>query len=99
MKKYVKITERNSKTNSVIQHFLFSVDEIEYINVHFNHLEKDKDDKYHHYMELIKRGFRPIRVCASTDRETVEWEFNHFRKWLINEIVECSEYDFDVCID
>lgn len=99
MKKYIKITEKNSKTNSVIQHFLFSVDEIEYVNVRFNNLEKNKDGKDHYYMELIMRGCLPMRVCASTDRDTVEWEFDHFRKWLTNEIVEFSEYDFYVYED
>lgn len=97
MKKYIKISERNSKDNSIIQHFLFSVDEIKYTNVRFNNLEKDGKD--HHYMELIMRGFGPMCVCESTDRDTVEWEFDHFSKWLTNEIVEFSEYIFYVYKD
>lgn len=98
MKKYIKVTERNSKDNSIIQYLLFAVEEIEYVNVCFDNLEKNKDGKAIYHMDLIMRGFTPIRlrVCTSTDRDTVEWEFNHFRKWLINEVVEYSEYGFDI---
>lgn len=99
MKKYIKISERNPKDNSIIQHYLFSVDAIEYTHVCFDSLEKTKDGKCCYYMDIVMRGCLPMRVCASTDKDTVEWEFDHFRKWLTNEIVEFSEYDFYVYED
>ena len=99
MKKYIKISEKDSKTNSIIRHYLFSVDAIEYINVCFDSLEKTKDGKCCYYMDIVMRGCLPMRVCESTDRDTVEWEFDHFRKWLTDENVDFSEYDFYVYED
>lgn len=99
MKKYIKISEKNSKTNSVIQHFFFSIDKIEYVNVRFNNLEKNKDEKYWHYVELVVRGFAPMRIYASTDRGSVEWEFDYFCKWLTDENAKFAVYDIDIYED
>lgn len=99
MKKYIKISERNPKDNSIIRHYLFSVDAIEYVHVCFDSLEKAKDGKCCYYMDMVMRGCLPMRVCASTDKDTVEWWFDHYCEWLTDENATFATFNFDVCED
>ena len=99
MKKYIKISERNSKDNSVIEYYLLSVDVIEYVHVCLDNLRKDKDGKCCYYINLVVRELAPMRVCASTDKDTVEWWFDHFCKWLTDENAKFEIFNFDVCED
>lgn len=99
MKKYIKITERNSKDDSIVRYYLFSVDEVEYINVCFDGIEKTKDGKRCYYMDMVMRQCLPMRVCKSTDRDTVEWWFDHFCKWLTDEDAKFEIFNFDVYED
>lgn len=101
MKKYIKVIEKDSKDNSVIEYFFLSVDSIEYVNVCLDDLGQDKNGKrcYYSYMDLVMRGSAPIRVCSSTDKDTVEWWFNHFCEWLTDENAKFEIFNFDVCED
>jgi hypothetical protein len=96
MKKYIRVTEKDSKDNSIIQCFFFPVDEVEYTNVRFDGLDKNKDGKRCYYMELTMRGYAPMRVYTDTDKDTVIWIFDHFCKWLADENIKFAIYDFDV---
>lgn len=64
-----------------------------------DNLRKDKDGKCYYYMDLIMRRFAPMRICTSTDKDTVEWWFNHFCEWLADENAKFEIFNFEVYED